>query len=49
MITSRASFGCTYSPQRDEMYVVGGYENGEITNKCERYSFAEKRWIPMPD
>eukprot|EP00347_Sterkiella_histriomuscorum_P021345 403334310 len=48
MITSRASFGCVFSVQRNEIYVVGGYEFGEITKKCEKFSIAEKRWIPMP-
>jgi len=49
MNTSRASFGCVYSPQRNEIFVVGGYEKGEIMKKCERYSINENKWYAMPD
>nr|AAM96949.2 macronuclear development protein 3 [Stylonychia lemnae]AAP20881.1 macronuclear development protein 3 [Stylonychia lemnae] len=41
MITSRASFGCVYSPVRNEIIVAGGYDKGEVTKKCERYSLQE--------
>lgn len=40
MIDSRASFGCSISPQRQEIYVAGGYINAEVTRKCEKYSIS---------
>lgn len=49
MTVSRASFGCTYSPLKNEIYVSGGYHEGELTKKCERYSVAEDKWYPLPD
>lgn len=49
MIISRASFGCTFSPQKNEIYVTGGYHEGELTKKCERYSVAEDKWYLLPD
>ncbi len=49
MLTSRASFGSLYSAGRNEIFVAGGYEKGEIIKKCERYSVAEDKWYPLPD
>lgn len=49
MITSRASFGSLYSAGRNEIFVAGGYEKGEIVKKCERYSVAENKWYSLPD
>ena len=49
MQMSRASFGCLYSPSRNEIYVTGGYNEGELSKKCERYSVAEDKWYWLPD
>lgn len=45
----RASFGCTISPQRQEIYVAGGYINGVPTDKCEVYSIQNDKWRRLPD
>ena len=46
MIDPRASFGCLYNskPQSAEIIVTGGYINGKLTNKCERYNIARDEW-----
>lgn len=49
MQLSRASFGCTYSPSKNEIFVAGGYNEGELTKKCEKYSIAEDKWNWLPD
>ena len=49
MQISRASFGCLYSPNKNEIFVVGGYNEGELTRKCERYSVTEDKWYWLPD
>jgi len=50
MIDPRASFGCLYNPRgNDEILVAGGYINGKLSTKCERYNVSENRWIQMPD
>lgn len=49
MLSSRASFGCTYSPSRNEIFVAGGYVEGELSKKCEYYSVAEDKWTTLPD
>jgi|LauGreDrversion4_2_1035121.scaffolds.fasta_scaffold470589_1 hypothetical protein len=49
MQISRASFGCVYSAQRNEIFVAGGYTEGELNKKVERYSIAEDKWTFLPD
>lgn len=50
MNDNRASFGCLYIPrQSPEIIVAGGYINGRLTAKCERYSVAKDQWTPLPD
>ena len=49
MIVSRASFGCTFSLTRNEIFVSGGYSSGEVTKKSEKYSIAENKWTMLPD
>jgi len=36
----RASFGCLYVPRQNgaEIIVTGGYINGKLTSRCERYN-----------
>jgi len=46
MVDPRASFGCLYNPRGgDEILVAGGYINGKLSTKCEKYSIMENRWI----
>lgn len=45
----RASFGCLYAPKTDEIYAVGGYIHGKLTNKCEKYSVMTNSWTQIPD
>ena len=33
---------------RDELYVIGGYENGESSNRLFRYSPANRTWTELP-
>ena len=50
MIDARASFGCLYLPrQHAEIIVTGGYINGKLSTKCERYNVATNTWSPLPD
>jgi len=49
MNDARSSFGCVISPHLNEIYVVGGYCNGEMTRKCERYNITENTWTQMPE
>ena len=49
MQMSRASFGCTYCPNKNEIFVAGGYCEGVLTKKVERYSVAEDKWYWLPD
>ena len=49
MQVSRASFGCLYSTINNEIYVAGGYSEGELTKKVEKYSVAEDKWTFLPD
>lgn len=32
-----------------EIYVAGGYTNGQTTRKCEAYSVASNEWRQLPD
>lgn len=42
----RASFGCLYIPrQAPELIVTGGYINGKLTNRCERYNVMTDTWV----
>lgn len=41
MISSRSSFGCVINVTRNEIYVAGGYIDGQITRKCEVYSIKD--------
>lgn len=47
MRDTRASFGCVLSPVRQEVFVAGGYINGEVSKKCERYSLVNDHWVPI--
>jgi hypothetical protein len=49
MQMSRASFGATYHATRNEIIVAGGYSQGELTKKVERYSVAEDKWYYLAD
>lgn len=49
MQISRASFGCTYSPSKNEIFVAGGYTEGVLSKKCEKYSVANDKWEWLPD
>ena len=50
MIDPRASFGCLYSPRDvEEIFVTGGYINGKLTTKCERYIVRDNIWETLPD
>ncbi|TNV82888.1 hypothetical protein FGO68_gene13992 [Halteria grandinella] len=49
MLQSRASFGCTYNPTKNEIFVVGGYTEGQLTKKCEKYIAAEDKWVQLPE
>ena len=46
---SRASFGCTYSATRNEIFVAGGYTEGDLNKKCEKYSVANNVWTELPE
>lgn len=48
MICSRSSFGCTYNVHTNEIYVAGGYENGQLSRKCEKYDIATNKWTELP-
>lgn len=38
MTDPRASFGCLYNPRGGhEILVAGGYINGKLSVKCEKY------------
>lgn len=49
MITPRASFGCIYSPSKNEIFVAGGYTEGQLTKKTEKYIVSEDKWVALPD
>lgn len=49
MLDNRASFGCLYTPKSSEIYAVGGYINGKLTTKCEKYSVLGNCWSPLPE
>lgn len=49
MINPRASFGCVYVPKTNEIVVVGGYINGRLASKCERYNINTNTWSSLPD
>ena len=38
MLLSRSSHGCTINVHTNEIYVAGGYHQGELTRECEAYS-----------
>lgn len=48
MLTSRSSHGCTVNVQKNEIYVAGGYHNGDLTRTCEAYSVATNQWRQLP-
>lgn len=48
MLSSRSSFGCVINVTRDEIYVAGGYIDGQITRKCEVYSIKDNQWRELP-
>lgn len=49
MIDSRASFGCFYNSRgTEEIIVTGGYTNGNLFNKCEKYSVRDNQWNMLP-
>jgi len=45
----RASFGCLYLPRSDEIIVTGGYINGKLSTKCEKYNARTNVWTQLPD
>jgi len=50
MNDSRASFGCFYNSRgTEEIIVAGGYTNGNLFNKCERYSIRDNQWTQLPN
>ena len=49
MIEPRASFGCLYLPKSDEIIVTGGYINGKLSTRCEKYNTRTNVWSQLPD
>ena len=45
---SRSSHGCTINVHKNEIYVAGGYNNGELTRSCEAYSIESNTWRQLP-
>jgi len=45
---SRSSHGCTVNVHKNEIYVAGGYHNGELTRTCEAYSIQANSWRTLP-
>lgn len=48
MAVSRSSHGCTINVHKNEIYVAGGYHNGDLTRTCEAYSLKDQRWRNLP-
>jgi Kelch motif len=48
MNTSRSSFGSVINVNRNEIYVAGGYVNGQLTKSCEAYSIKDNKWRELP-
>ena len=48
MQMSRSSHGCTVNLQKNQIYVAGGYHEGELTKSCEVYSIQENAWKSLP-
>jgi N-acetylneuraminic acid mutarotase len=50
MNDARASFGCLYVPRHNsQIFVTGGYINGKLSQRCERYSIQTDTWSALPD
>lgn len=48
MNVSRSSHGCTVNVHRNEIYVAGGYHNGDLTRTCEAYNVQNNTWRQLP-
>ena len=48
MIVPRSSFGCVINVITNEIYVAGGYVNGQVTRRCEAYSIKDNTWRELP-
>ena len=48
MLLSRSSHGCTINVHTNEIYVAGGYHQGELTRECEAYSVDQNTWRQLP-
>ena len=48
MALSRSSHGCTINVHRNEIYVAGGYHEGELTRSVEAYSIKDNAWKTLP-
>lgn len=48
MSLSRSSHGTTINVHKNEIYVAGGYHNGELTRSCEAYSISTNSWRVLP-
>ena len=48
MKLSRSSHGCTINVHKNEIYVAGGYNMGELTRSCEAFSVQYNSWRELP-